>query len=129
MRYNMAKVKSMKAIGNLFWWIFGGLETAVLWLVLGLLWCLSIVGIKCGLHCIRIGWESLSPLGKIIDTDFDQHPVLNILWLILGGWLLSLLYFLFGLILCLTGIGMPYGMLSAKFSTIARFPFGGTITK
>ncbi len=118
----------MKVIGKILWYLLGGLETALIWFALGLVWCLSIVGMKCGLHCIRIGWESLSPLGKIINTDFEQHPVLNIIWLLLGGWFLALLYFLFGVILCLTCIGMPYGMVAAKFSTIARFPFGATIT-
>lgn len=51
----------------------------------------------------------------------------NILWLILGGIILFLEYFIGGLVLCLTIIGIPFGLQCIKLSFVALFPFGKEI--
>ena len=38
----------MKTIANLIWFIMGGLVSAIVFLVLGILWCLTIIGIPFG---------------------------------------------------------------------------------
>ncbi|MDI6868707.1 MAG: YccF domain-containing protein [Coprothermobacterota bacterium] len=48
----------------------------------------------------------------------------NILWIILGGFLIALEYFLGGLILCLTIVGIPFGAQCFKLAYLALFPFG-----
>jgi len=52
----------------------------------------------------------------------------NILWIVLGGGLfLFLEYFLAGLVLCLTIIGIPFGVQCVKLSLLALLPFGKEI--
>ena len=51
----------------------------------------------------------------------------NILWLILGGFLLALGWALAGLLLCLTIIGIPFGIECFKIAGFALFPFGREI--
>ncbi|MDZ7272046.1 MAG: YccF domain-containing protein [candidate division KSB1 bacterium] len=48
----------------------------------------------------------------------------NILWILLGGFLIFLLYLFGGLILCLTVIGIPFGVQCFKLSVLALVPFG-----
>jgi uncharacterized membrane protein YccF (DUF307 family) len=53
--------------------------------------------------------------------------ILNILWLLLGGWHLFLTWFFAGLILCATCIAMPCGWQVIKISLFLLFPFGKRI--
>ncbi|MCP9612636.1 YccF domain-containing protein [Coprobacter tertius] len=48
----------------------------------------------------------------------------NIIWLIFGGLLLALEYFVAGIILCITIIGIPFGFQVFKIGLLALFPFG-----
>ena len=34
----------------------------------------------------------------------------NLLWLVLGGLLIAVIYFLVGLLMCITIIGIPFGI-------------------
>lgn len=51
----------------------------------------------------------------------------NILWIILGGLFASLSWFLAGLLLCVTIIGIPFGLQAFKFAKVFLFPFGKEI--
>ena len=53
--------------------------------------------------------------------------ILNILWFILGGFLISLAYIVGGLLLCLTIIGIPFGIQCFKLSILGMAPFGQEI--
>ena len=51
----------------------------------------------------------------------------NILWVIFGGLVLSLGYILGGLLLCLTIVGIPFGVQIMKLGLFALWPFGGEV--
>jgi uncharacterized membrane protein YccF (DUF307 family) len=54
--------------------------------------------------------------------------LLNILWIILGGgWLIALEYCVAGLVLCLTVVGIPFGVQCFKIASLGLTPFGNTI--
>lgn len=48
----------------------------------------------------------------------------NLLWIILGGFLIALFYLIGGLVLCLTIVGIPFGVQLIKLSLLALAPFG-----
>lgn len=48
----------------------------------------------------------------------------NIIWAFFGGLFISLYYFIFGLLLCLTVIGIPFGLQLMKMAGFALWPFG-----
>ena len=57
-----------------------------------------------------------------------MRTLLNLLWAIFGGgFLLALQYVLGGLVLCLTVVGIPFGMQCFKLAGLALFPFGKDI--
>ena len=118
----------MKAFSHILWLIFGGIETVILWVLLGALWCVTVVGIPCGLRCIGYARYGLWPFGKIFSTDYASHPVLNALWMAAGGFLLALLYLIIGFLWCLTIIGIPFGLQSFKLAKLSFFPFGVVVS-
>ena len=51
----------------------------------------------------------------------------NIIWLIFGGFIMSVGYFLSGLILMITIIGIPFGLQIMKLGIMALWPFGSSV--
>ena len=56
-----------------------------------------------------------------------MNLLLNIIWLILGGFIVVLAYFLGGILLCITIIGIPFGIQCFKLAGLALAPFGREI--
>ncbi|HZD22415.1 MAG TPA: YccF domain-containing protein, partial [Acidimicrobiia bacterium] len=51
----------------------------------------------------------------------------NVVWFILGGWFLTLMHVITGLLLMLTIIGIPLGVANMKMAGLALAPFGKEI--
>lgn len=51
----------------------------------------------------------------------------NIIWFLLGGFILALAWLLAGLVCCLTIVGIPLGLQCFKFTELALAPFGREI--
>ena len=118
----------MSIIGNIIWFVFGGIISGCCWYFVGLLWCLSIIGIPVGLQCFKFGTVSFFPFGKdIVLSNKTSSLVLNILWIFFGGVELAITHVTFGLILCVTIIGIPFGMQHFKLAKLALLPFGAEI--
>lgn len=54
----------MGCLGNLLWFLFGGFALGVSWLVAGIIWCITIVGIPVGMQCFKIAGLVFFPFGK-----------------------------------------------------------------
>ena len=52
----------------------------------------------------------------------------NLFWLILGGIVLSLIWAVFGLLLCITIVGIPFGVQCLKIAGFVLWPFGRDVT-
>lgn len=119
----------MKILGNIIWWIFGGLETAIGYMTAGLVLCLTIVGIPFGFQLFKIAAVMVFPFGSKVSESSGGlgSTFLNVIWFILGGIWIALTHFLFGILLCITIIGIPFGKQHFKFARIALHPFGREI--
>ncbi|MBE6288952.1 MAG: YccF domain-containing protein [Bacteroidaceae bacterium] len=120
----------MKLIGNIIWLLVGGLETAFEYFVAGVALCITIIGIPFGVQAIKLGVLMLWPFGSRVDLMPGQpgclSTIMNILWLI-AGLPICLTHLFFGIILCITIVGIPFGMQHFKFAGIALTPFGRTV--
>jgi uncharacterized membrane protein YccF (DUF307 family) len=56
-----------------------------------------------------------------------MNLLLNIIWLILGGFIVVIAYLLGGILLCVTIIGIPFGIQCFKLAGLALMPFGREI--
>lgn len=54
----------MSILGNILWFICGGLLSGLSWIVAGCLWCISIIGIPIGLQCFKFAGLAFFPFGK-----------------------------------------------------------------
>lgn len=120
----------MKFIGNIVWLILGGMVIALVYYILGLLFCLTIIGIPFGFQLFKFGTFSLWPFGTQVIEGKDSIGCttlfMNILWIILGWWEIALMHLFFGFILCITIIGIPFGMQHFKMAGLSLLPFGKT---
>ena len=121
----------MRILLNLLWLIFGGLLSALGWIVTGCLWCITVVGIPVGLQCFKLASISLDPFGKEIVYE-DESPaslLLNILWIIFGGIEMAIGNAIIGVILCITIIGIPWGKQYFKIAKLSLMPFGAQVVR
>ena len=118
----------MSVIGNIIWIILGGFLVALEYLVAGLIMCLTIIGIPFGLQSFRLAGASLWPFGsEVVPTphrDSGLSTLFNILWIVLGGIWITLTHLVLGLGLCLTIIGIPFGLQHFKLMKLSFTPFG-----
>lgn len=118
----------MGCLGNIIWFICGGFLSGLSWLVAGCLWCITIIGIPIGLQCFKFASVSFFPFGKEIRYGGGVGSLLlNIVWLLLTGIPLAIESAIFGTILCITIIGIPFGLQHFKIAKLALMPFGTTI--
>jgi uncharacterized membrane protein YccF (DUF307 family) len=116
-------------IGNILWIILGGFWTAVEWLVAGLIMCVTIIGIPFGLQSFKISAFALWPFGKDIrrGTTGPGKLLLNVIWILFGGWYIALGHLAAALLLAITIIGIPFAVQHFKLAGIALAPFGAVI--
>ena len=119
----------MRLIANVIWFIFGGLISAVLWCIGGIVCCITIVGIPLGIQLFKFARLSFAPFGKKVKLHYTKHSIINTVWLIFVGWFMMLTYLMSGLLCCITIVGIPSGIQAFKFSKLALAPFGADVTK
>jgi Predicted membrane protein len=121
----------MNFLGNLIWLIFGGLIIAIEYFIGSLVLMITIVGIPFGIQTLKMASLSLWPFGR--DTVVHSRAsgclyiLMNIIWLISGGIWIAITHAIFGVLLCITIIGIPFGLQHFKLTAIALSPFGRDI--
>ncbi len=115
----------MGCLGNALWFIFGGFALGMGWLIAGVLWCVTIVGIPIGVQCFKLAGLAFFPFGKEVRYGGGVGSMLlNILWLLLSGIPLAIEAAAVGLLFCITIIGIPFGKQCFKLAKLALMPFG-----
>ena len=121
----------MKFLGNIIWLIFGGFAIAMEYFVSSIALMLTIVGIPFGLQTMKLGVLALWPFGStVVRTEMAGgclSTFMNLIWVIFFGIWIALTHLLFGILLSITIIGLPWGKQHFKLMGIALTPFGRTI--
>ena len=118
----------MRLLGNILWLILGGLFLALGWAVIGIVLCITIIGIPLGLQAFKMAQLTLTPFGKQVDYGGGFGSLLlNIIWIVVAGLWMAIGYVLAGLANCITIIGIPFGIQSFKMAKLALMPFGAVI--
>ncbi|AKV55308.1 hypothetical protein BACT_0803 [Bifidobacterium actinocoloniiforme DSM 22766] len=120
----------MRLIGNIIWLILGGLALAAGWALVGVLLCLTVVGIPLGVQAFKMAKLTLSPFGKTVTYGGGLGSILaNVIWVLLVGWWMAVGYVVAGLANIVTIIGIPFGIQSIKMAQLALMPFGSRVSK
>ena len=122
----------MKFIGNILWLILGGLLVSLYYFIAGLVFCITIIGIPFGLQLFKMGVFALWPFGHDVVSDVNDGGslsiIMNVLWILFGGIEIATLHLGFGLLCCITIVGIPFGLQHFKMALLALIPFGKKIS-
>lgn len=128
----------MRVIGNILWFILGGVWMGLAWWIAGLLAYVSVVGIPWGKACFVIGQFTFFPFGKeaISREELTQKENIgtgalgtigNVIWFVFAGVWLAISHVSLALLNFITIIGIPFGIQHLKLAGIALAPIGKTI--
>ena len=121
----------MKFLGNILWIVFGGLLVALIYFLVGLLMCITIIGAPFGVQLFKLGAYALWPFGRQL-ADGPRDPgclsiVMNLLWILCGWWEIAIIHLVCGVLFCITIVGIPWGLQHFKMAIASIFPFGKEI--
>ncbi len=121
----------MRTIGNVLWLVLCGFWMSIGWLFWAFILAITIVGIPFARQCLKLAEFSLWPFGRtvVLDPTATKLGVVGaILWLI-PGILMAIGYVMSGIVLCITIIGIPFGVQAFKLAGLAVQPFGKKIVR
>ena len=122
----------MNLILNILWFIFGGFLSGISWLLTGIFWFITIIGIPYAQQCFKFASISFAPFGKDIEYTDSDKPVsiiLNIFWLIFGGVPLAITNLSLAVTMFCSIIGIPFGLQYLKIVKLSIMPFGAKIVE
>ena len=121
----------MRLILNVLWFVFGGgLLLGIGYGIAALICFALVVTIPFGVASLRLASYSLWPFGRTVISRPEAgiaSGLANILWVVLAGWWLALGHVLAGIGLCVTIIGIPFGIAHFKLVPVAFWPLGREI--
>ena len=124
----------MRTIGNILWLILAGWWLAILYVIAGIVNCILIIGIPFGIASFRIAGYALWPFGRVVvdrpggkGAGSPLRLLGNVIWIIFGGFWLAVGHLIAGVLLCITIIGIPFGVASFKLAGLAIAPLGREI--
>ena len=120
----------LQIFGNIIWIIFGGLFESLIWIFIGILFCITIIGIPFGKQCFKIAILVICPFGK--DIEYSRKSgccqlIGNIIWIIFCGLFLAIFNLFVGCFYCITIIGIPFGLQFFKLARLSFMPFGAKV--
>ncbi|AIS57557.1 YccF domain-containing protein [Vibrio coralliilyticus] len=128
----------MRTIGNIIWFLLGGVIMGLMWWFFGLLAFISIVGIPWGRACFVMGNFSFFPFGQEAiardeltnEMDIGTSPlglVGNVIWFVFAGIWLAIGHILSAVACFVTIIGIPFAIQHLKLAYISLAPIGKTV--
>ncbi|MFC6067597.1 YccF domain-containing protein [Streptomyces ochraceiscleroticus] len=122
----------MKTILNIIWLVLSGFWLFLGYALAGVIMCILIVTIPWGIASFRIGVYALWPFGYTAAERQDAGAASclgNGIWLLLAGWWLALGHIVTGIALCVTIIGIPFGIANFKLIPVSLLPLGREIVR
>ncbi len=128
----------MRTLGNIIWFVLGGVFMGLLWWFFGILAFISIIGIPWGRACFVMGNFSFFPFGKEAisrdtltnEMDIGTSPlgiVGNIIWFVFAGIWLAIGHVMSAVACFVTIIGIPFALQHLKLAVISLAPIGKTV--
>jgi uncharacterized membrane protein YccF (DUF307 family) len=125
----------MRTIGNIIWFVCGGLWSGIMWYLAGLLAALSIVGLPWARACFLLGRFTLRPFGReLVDrrmvtgrSDLGTGWVGflgNAIWFLCVGWTVAVAHLAGALASAVTIIGLPFALQHLKLAIASLAPIG-----
>lgn len=117
---------------NILWIVLGGgIGCLIFWAIAGVLLALTVVGLPFSFAAFRIARFAFIPFGQTLidareigESRVTGTSAANVIWFVLAGLWLFLFHAVAGLLLCVTIIGIPFGLAHFKLATVSLAPLG-----
>nr|WP_221442555.1 YccF domain-containing protein [Nocardiopsis algeriensis] len=122
----------MRFILNVIWFFLAGFWLAVGYAVAGIICCVLVVTIPFGVASFRMAGYALWPFGRELvrrPGAGGASTALNVIWVIVAGWWLTLGHLATAVSLGITVIGLPMAWASLKMIPVALAPFGNEVVR
>ena len=120
----------MSALGNILWFVFGGFFSGLAWLISGLLWCITIIGIPYGRQCFKFASLTAFPFDKEIEYGGGAVSMIaNIIWFLCIGLEMAIANVISAGICCISIIGIPFAGQFIKIAKLWLMPFGAKVVE
>lgn len=122
----------MRTLLNVLWLVLAGFWLALGYIAAGIICCILIITIPFGIASFRIAAYALWPFGRTIVRKRGAGAgslIGNVIWIIVVGWWLALGHLTTGIALCITIIGIPFGIANFKMIPISLMPLGHDIVE
>ena len=121
---NTVKNTGGSTVFNVFWIIFVGIWSVISNFCLGVALCCTIIGIPAGISCFKFIPLVFRPAGREVRLHYGNHKFWNTVNFLFGGLASYLIYTIYGILLCITIIGIPLGRQFFKIANFHLAPFG-----
>ena len=112
--------------------VLGGLLISLYYAILGLVLCITVIGIPFGMQLFKMAGLALWPFGHDVTPGPNDTGcltiIMNIIWIVFGGIEIALMHVSLGIGFCITIIGIPFGLQHFKMALLALVPFGKNIS-
>ena len=128
----------MRTLGNVIWFLLGGVWLGLAWWLAGIVMLISIIGIPWVRSCFVLGTFCFFPFGKqAIDREEltgkrdlgtgALGTIGNVIWFLLAGIWLALGHLASAIANAITIIGIPFAIQHLKLAACALAPVGKTV--
>ena len=118
----------MLLLGNILWPILGGILITIIYYIVGLLMCITIIGMPVGLQCFKFASLAFFPFGKeVVYGGGGFSFLVNLIWIIFFGLEMAIGYCILGCLWCITILGIPIGKQCFKMAKLSLMPFGASV--
>jgi uncharacterized membrane protein YccF (DUF307 family) len=128
----------LRVLGNIIWFLCGGVIMGLAWWLVGLVCFISIIGIPWGRACFVMGNFSFFPFGQEVisrdeltkEMDIGTSPlgtIGNVIWFLLAGIWLAIGHIMSAVACFITIIGIPFALQHLKLAYISLAPIGKTV--
>lgn len=121
----------MNILLNIIWVVFGGLMIAIEYAISSVLMMVTIIGIPFGLQTLKLAVLALWPFGSEISNESWPSGclagIMNVIWWFVGGIPIALTHLAWGVLFCITIVGLPFGIQHFKLMRLALLPFGKSV--
>ena len=121
----------MTTLLNVLWFICGGFFSWLAWVFSGVLLAITVVGLPWSYAAFRISNFAAFPFGKVLvdarsvgEQIIPGTGIANVLWFVFAGLWLAIAHVCAGVALCLTLIGIPFGLAHFRLAGVSLAPLG-----
>jgi len=118
----------MGTLGNIIWFVCGGFISGLSWILAGVIWCATLVGMPVGVQCFKFASLAFWPFHKEVAYGGGLGSMIaNLIWLIVSGIPMAIENVVLGFLWCITIVGIPFGKQFFKLAKLSLMPFGAAV--